>query len=52
MKMIISSIVMVIWYILFETAQNKADLNRKGTAGLNSSILLMISDCWTKGMLC
>ena len=37
--------VVMIWYILFERAQNRADLNRKGAAGLKQSI----SNSWTKG---
>ena len=39
--MIVNSVVMVIWYILFERAQNRADLNRKGAAGLTRSVLYL-----------
>ena len=49
MKVIISSVVIMVWYFLFERGQNRADLKWKGAAVLNQSILMMTSNCWTKG---
>lgn len=44
-------IVMVL-QILYERGQNRADLNKKVTAKLGQSVLLMILNCWSKGKLC
>ena len=51
MKVVICSVVMMALLTLYERGQNKADLSKKGAAGLNQSILLMISDCQTKGKM-
>ena len=45
MMVVLCLIVTMVLNILFERGQNEADLDRKGAARLNQSILLMTSNC-------
>ena len=44
--------VRMVMHILFERGQNGANLSRRWCARLNQFILPIISNCWTKNMLC